>query len=61
MANGNTWLHRSLELLGISAPDPQSPIVNLNLSGTYDDDDENIEAAINGILAALRANGILDT
>ena len=34
-------------------------ISDLTLTGTYGTDDDGIEAAINGILAILRANGML--
>ena len=34
-------------------------ITDLALTGTYSTDDDGIEAAINGILAILRSNGML--
>ncbi len=36
-----------------------SAIDDITVTGTYADDDDNIEAAINGILAALRGVGII--
>lgn len=56
---------RARENLGIegtpASGDPKPPIANLTLTGTYTDDDDGIEAAVNGILAALREFGIIET
>lgn len=38
---------------------PATAIADLDLTGTYGTDDDGIEAAVNGILAILRANGLL--
>ncbi|MCB0070023.1 MAG: hypothetical protein KDE20_01135 [Caldilineaceae bacterium] len=36
-----------------------SAIADISVTGTYADDDDAIEAAVNGILAALRGVGII--
>lgn len=36
-----------------------SAISDISVTGTYADDDDNIEAAVNAILAALRGVGII--
>lgn len=43
----------------ISPPVAAGAIADLALTGTYTTDDDAIEAAVNGILAALRTNGII--
>lgn len=49
-----------LEVNGLSfGGAPGGSIADLDLTGDYGDDDDSIEAAVNGILAALRANGII--
>lgn len=61
--NGNTGVV-VLDYSDVGAleePTPASAIADLTLTGTYTDDDDNIEAAVNGILAILRANGFLAT
>lgn len=39
---------------------PGTNIADLALTGVYADDDDGIEAAVNGILAILLANGLMD-
>lgn len=46
----------SLDQIGFT---PGAAIGDLSLSGTYTDDDDGIQAAINGILATMRANGLI--
>lgn len=43
----------------LAEPTPATAIPDLALTGTYGDDDDSIEAAVNGVLAILRANGFL--
>jgi len=38
---------------------PAGAIADVVVTGTYADDDDAIEAAINGILAVLRSNGMI--
>lgn len=54
-------LVKELEVDGgsVSPPVEAEAIADLDLTGTYATDDDAIEAAVNGILAALRANGII--
>lgn len=54
-------LVKELEVDGgsVSPPVEAEAIADLALTGTYETDDDAIEAAVNGILAALRANGII--
>lgn len=40
-------------------PDPGAAISDITLTGTYDGDDATIAGAINDILAALRAYGVI--
>lgn len=39
--------------------DRQAAVADISVSGTYATDDTPIETAINGILAALRAHGLI--
>lgn len=39
--------------------DQQAAVVDLSVTGTYATDDTPIETAINGILATLRAHGLI--
>lgn len=57
------FLVEELEVGGssVSAPTPGSAITDLVLGSTYGDDAADIEAAVNGILATLRANGLLSS
>lgn len=53
---------RELEVNGTTfGGSPAGAIADISVTGTYATDDDAIEAAINGILAALRDNGIIET
>lgn len=60
-ANKNMKLEvRELEVNGQAfGGSPADAISDISVTGTYADDDDAIEAAVNGILAALRSNGII--
>lgn len=45
----------------LAEPTPATAIADVTVTGTYADDDQDIEAAINGILAVLRSNGFIAT
>ena len=45
----------------LAEPTPATAIADVAVTGTYADDDQDIEAAINGILAVLRSNGFIAT
>lgn len=45
----------------LEAPTPATAIPDITVTGVYGDDDNDIQDAINGILAILRANGFLAT
>lgn len=45
----------------LAEPTPATAIADVVVTGTYADDDQDIEAAINGILAVLRSNGFIAT
>lgn len=44
---------------GASPSDQYAAISDISVTGTYGDDDDAIEAAVNGILACLREKGLI--
>lgn len=42
-----------------ATPAQAAAVADITVTGTYADDDDNIETAVNGILAALRNAGII--
>lgn len=58
----NNWFRKMANAMGlISTEEPEAAISDISVTGTYADDDDAIEAAVNGILAALRSKGIIET
>lgn len=52
-ANDKVGLH------GAAPSDQYAAIADISVTGTYATDDDAIQAAVNGILAALREKGII--